>query len=254
MSRQNPMITVSIVSHNHGSMVNELIKTLLQCDSVTKIILTRNVPETIPAIAGERIVLIENRSPRGFGANHNTAFRRSDAPYFCVLNPDIEFPNDPFPALINTLEDQNAALVGPQILSQDGYVEDSIRHFPTLRSLALKLLLKDEGRYAVAQDAKLIFPEWIAGMFMLFRSADYEDVRGFDERYYLYYEDVDICARLQQAGKKIVADLSVNVTHNARRKSRKDLRHMRWHFTSMLRYLWAYRTRTILPAKRGEGH
>ena len=76
---------------------------------------------------------------------------------------------------------------------------------------------------------------------MLFRSSDFAAIEGFDERYFLYYEDVDICARLHKANKTIVADLNATAIHHAQRASRKNLRHMRWHLTSMIRYLWLHR-------------
>jgi GT2 family glycosyltransferase len=73
-------------------------------------------------------------------------------------------------------------------------------------------------------------------MFMLFRSAVFAELQGFDERYYLYYEDVDLCRRLRGRGYDVRLVPSVSATHDARRESRRSLRHLRWHIASMLCY------------------
>lgn len=235
------MLSLSIVSHHHGSLLPALLNQLQKYPEVTQIILTINTPEKIKFPAFQKILPIYNKKSQGFGSNHNSAFQHCTQPYFCVLNPDIEFQDNPFPQLINTLESQQAALVAPQILSSDGIPEDSIRIFPTLNSLTSKLLHGAEGRHATPENQSIHYPDWVAGMFMLFRSSDFAEIGGFDERYFLYYEDVDICARLHKANKTIVADLNATAIHHAQRASRKNLRHMRWHLASMMRYLWTHR-------------
>ncbi len=235
------MNTLSIISHNHGDMVSVLIDQLLNIPTIQEIILTINIPESLTPPQSPKLRVIRNSHPRGFGSNHNTAFQHCTQPYFCVLNPDIEFNDNPFPPLIETIELQQAALVAPRILSASGIPEDSIRTFPTLRSLASKLLHGAEGRHVTPENQTTLDPDWVAGMFMLFRSSDFAEIGGFDERYFLYYEDVDICARLHKANKTIVADLNATAIHHAQRASRKNLRHMRWHLASMIRYLWTHR-------------
>jgi GT2 family glycosyltransferase len=83
-------------------------------------------------------------------------------------------------------------------------------------------------------------------MFMLFRSAAFRKVGGFDERYFLYYEDVDLCARLRRAGYDIRVEAAVRVVHDARRDSRRSVRYMAWHLSSILRYFLT-RPRNLPP-------
>ena len=71
---------------------------------------------------------------------------------------------------------------------------------------------------------------------MLFRSEDFARLKGFDERFFLYYEDVDICIRVWQLSLRVAACPRVSVVHHARRDSRRSLRHLRWHLESMGRY------------------
>lgn len=91
-------------------------------------------------------------------------------------------------------------------------------------------------------------------MFMLFRSQDFERLGGFDERYFLYYEDVDICVRAGQQGMRVVACPKVSVVHDARRDSRRSFKHLRWHLASMVRFFWRHWGRLPrVPGSRERG-
>jgi GT2 family glycosyltransferase len=218
-------------------MVARLVEQVLACPQVGQVIVTYNIPEASLVPPDERIEVIVNPSAKGFGANHNAAFQRAREPFWCVLNPDIELTGNPFPALLEALRDDAVALVAPLIISPEGAVEDSIRYFPTLVSLAEKFFGRDRSRYEVAVGGPDISPDWVAGMFMLFRAPVFAALTGFDERYFLYYEDVDICWRVWLAGLRVVACPAVSSIHDARRASRVSWRYRRWHLASMVRFL-----------------
>lgn len=264
------MITVSVVSHNHGDMVTGVVRQLLTFPEVSEILVTLNVPESWPMPDNDKVQLIRNVKPKGFGANHNAAYRHSqvqrhgnvaqasvavgpetasqssqpfsksqpstDARYFCILNPDIEFNGNPFPALLACMQNTQAGIAAPAILEQ-GRLADSARYFPTLFSLFNKALGRNDGRYVYSLGDSPFPVDWVAGMFMVFSASAFERLRGFDEKYYLYYEDVDICARAHQLGLPVVLCPASAATHDARRTSRKSLRFMSWHLSSMARFL-----------------
>jgi GT2 family glycosyltransferase len=235
-----PVITVSVVSHGHGAMVEQLIRQLTSYPEVGQIILTRNIPEPSTLQSMEKLKIIENQAPAGFGANHNAAFQHCLKPFFCVLNPDITFSENPFPDLLSCIEKNNASLAAPLVLASDGTPEDSIRRFPTPRRLLSKALGGPDGRYTVAADQTPFYPEWVAGMFMLFSCDGFKQMGGFDTGFFLYYEDVDICVRMWKAGLKIVACPSAHVIHAAHRDSHRNWRFLRWHLASMARYFYKY--------------
>lgn len=233
---QAELIAVSIVSHGHGAMVTRLVHALLGFPEVAQILVTINIPESLALPSSSRITLIDNPFPKGFGANHNAAFEHCHQPFFCPLNPDIEVPLNPFPALLAVLTCRKVAMAAPLVLAPDGRFEDSLRYFPTFRSLARKALGSADGRYLVTHGQTNFHPEWVAGMFMLFRSPDFARLGGFDEAYFLYYEDVDICVRMWKLGMKITACAQVSVIHDAQRDSHHSFRHLCWHLASMARY------------------
>jgi N-acetylglucosaminyl-diphospho-decaprenol L-rhamnosyltransferase len=234
------VVTVSLVSHGHGRMVADVLHDLAGLPQIAHVVLTLNVPEVVPAIPEEfrhRMTIIENPAPKGFAANHNAAFRHCGAPFFCVLNPDIRIHENPFPDLLALLGRQEAALAVPMVVNSSGAVEDSVRHFPTPAGILRKALGSSRGNYAVVPDSRPFVADWAAGMFMLFRQDAYRALEGFDEGFFLYYEDVDICVRAWKQGLSVNVCPSAAVVHDARRESHRSLRFMRWHLASMLRFI-----------------
>lgn len=238
-------VSLSIVSHGQGALVLSLLTDLdrhLLAPEQVEVLLTLNTPEPQYAFDGEyrfKLRVIRNASPKGFGANHNEAFRLSEGTYFGVLNPDLSLGEDPVEHLLQVFSTPEIALVAPLVVSPQGAVQDSARKFPTPFSIFAKLFRKGL-RLDYPVDHGPISPDWTAGIFMLFKSAAFRSIGGFDERYHLYYEDVDICARLRAAGMEVILDPAARVTHYAGRRSHTDLRYFRWHVASMLRFFARY--------------
>jgi hypothetical protein len=233
------MIAVSIISHGHGAMLSPLVEKLLQFPEVEKILVTLNIPELVNLPANDRIQVIQNSFPKGFGANHNQAFSFCNSQFFCVLNPDISFDENPFPQLLQAASD-DVGLVAPIVKNLDGGIEDSVRRFLSPLSILRRRLFGYQDGYSYAQGDANFYPEWVGGMCMLFKSLAYSGVGGFDEAYFMYVEDVDICTRLWRAGYKVLVCPSAVVFHDARRASRKNLQHLRWHISGLLRYFFRY--------------
>ena len=233
------MITVSIVSHGHGDMVIALIEQLKKFPLVSQIILTLNIPEYLEIDkSDETLNIVNNQVPLGFGHNHNNAFRFCKKTFFCILNPDISFSEDPFPELVNVLHDNRIALVAPLMYSVSGLIEDNARVFPTSLNITKKFFLGKENRWPLDSKNYLYLPDWVAGMFMLIHAYRFKEYGGFDTRFFMYYEDVDLCRRIRQKGLEVALLKSVSVIHSARRDSRKKFRFFLWHLHSLFRYLF----------------
>src|SRR5437773_5552946 len=225
------LISISIVSHGHAELVTSLLDDLRRYRPTgIEVILTLNIEEALPFDPDSFpfcVKTIRNASPRGFAANHNAAFGASGGNFFCVLNPDIRVHADPFLALVRELGNPTVGAAAPLILDADGAIEDSARPFPTLSSLVGKALgVEPERYYEIGEES--ISPDWVGGMFTLLRRDAFAAVGGFDARYHLYYEDVDLCARLRLAGRDIRLVPSASVVHLARRESRRAIRYLRW--------------------------
>jgi len=251
------LIHVSIVSHQQATLVTDLLSDLARFvqESDLHVTVLSNLPEPRPAtpqsLAG-RIEFLLNERPAGFAANHNRVFRGCDSPYFCVLNPDLRISENPFPALLDAFRNDAVAAAAPAAYGPDGTLQDNARALPSPLGIASKVLRPARGPDYVVHDL-VAHPDWIAGLFILFRAEAYRAVGGFDERYFLYYEDVDMCSRLRLAGWQIAWLPWVQVIHDARRHSHRDLRHFLRHLRSVTRFFCSdiYRKARALP--RGQG-
>ena len=234
------MITLSIVSHGQWNLVKILLQDIEKyCKNTPiEIILTLNIPENIsdnsfPKNYPFSTSIIKNNSPKGFGANHNAAFLKSTGDYFCVLNPDIRLINNPFPALISSVNKKNIGVSGPIIINQYNIIQDSAREFLTIPRLLKRIFLKKP----VFIRPETENPDWIAGMFMLFKKDIYTFIQGFDERYFLYCEDMDLCRRLNTKNLRVSIEINTRVIHDAQRTSHKNLKYLYWHLHSLVTYL-----------------
>jgi GT2 family glycosyltransferase len=182
-----------------------------------------------------QIDVLRNEHPRGFGANHNAAFAHCETAWFAILNPDLRVPHDPFASLFEAAMCwPDAALLGPRVMDPDGNIEDSVRDNLSPLSLVVRRLLGKRNPIQVSGPTKggeRFY--WIAGMFMLLRTDAFRSVGGFDERYFMYCEDYDLCARMYVAGYSLVLVSQASVVHAAQRDSHRSLRHLRWHLTSI---------------------
>ena len=236
-------VTVSLVSHGHGRMLTDLLGDLAGMPQVAHIILTLNTSELLPKIPAalrQNLTLVRNPIPKGFASNHNAAFTCCKTTFFCVLNPDIRLKTNPFPVLQAALGTLISAVAAPIVINPAGRVEDSVRSFPSVSSLVRKALRIDDGRFCDRSRLDTFPADWVGGMFMLFKASHFRAVNGFDEGFFLYYEDVDICARLLKDGGEVLVCRGAEVTHDARRTSRREIRYALWHMRSMIRYFYKH--------------
>lgn len=227
------MITASVVSHGQRVLFATLLRDLarMRPAPLRRLVITLNIPEPEPAVtqAPFDVVIIRNPTSLGFAANHNRAFAHCETPWFVVLNPDLRAQTDFLQPLLDAAQPGDAVLA-PRVLESDGSTADSARMLPTPLRIARRRLANRTGDDPHAFD-------WLAGMCLLIRSEAFRAVGGFDERYRLYCEDVDLCLRLRLAGWQLRRVASAVVTHDAQRASRRSPRHFGWHVSSMLK-LW----------------
>jgi N-acetylglucosaminyl-diphospho-decaprenol L-rhamnosyltransferase len=231
---------ISVVSHGHGAQVEALLAAISNCTDALpeKVIVTVNAPsldagcfEQPAASFPFTLCVIKNDHPMGFGANHNQAFQQCSSDCFFVLNPDLDLPTNPFPALLIALSGSHTGCAYPIQTSTQGELQDFERDLPT-PSAILKRRFPGARRQLKAD----LRAQWVSGAFMAFDASVFRRLGGFDERYFMYCEDVDICLRLQLAGYPLTK-ADTTVIHHAQRQSAKNWRHLAWHVRSLLR-LW----------------
>lgn len=238
----NASITLSIVSHGQGHMVRNLLCDLAaQRGVVFNIVLTINISED-ESFLGEfqdmSLRVIRNKSMKGFGANHNAAFELCKSKWFVVLNPDIRLSTQLtlYDLLFDgKMESLQAALVAPLIVNPFGGIEDSVRSNITpwsiiTRKFGFRKKLIKQGR---GDGGKQFI--WFAGMVLALRADIYRSVGGFNERFFMYCEDYDLCARIYRQGHDMFFNGRSVFVHDAQRGSHHSVKHFRWHLISLIK-------------------
>ena len=237
-------ISLSIVSHGNIESVASLLADLARLARADiEVILTLNLPEALPARFEQlpfALKVIENAVPKGFAANHNAAFAVCASDHFVLLNPDIRLLDDPFDILLSLLADAPGSIAAPLVLNEAREIEDSARNFPTpfvlLKKLAGKVFRRSPARDVLRVNGDLAEPDWVAGMFVMVPRGVYQRLHGLSERYHLYYEDVDFCARARLAGCRILVSRRAKVIHQAQRASHRSARYLIWHMQSACKF------------------
>jgi N-acetylglucosaminyl-diphospho-decaprenol L-rhamnosyltransferase len=235
------MISISIVSHAQNALVNQLLKSLTEVETelAFEILVTENLRDDIQIneeVPGSSLRILRNRSPQGFAKNQNAALQQARGDFSCVLNPDTRWVEPLFTRLRYLIESEIADVVAPLVVDEQDNLQDSFRDLPTPLSLLRRRLGKHTGTPSPFVLGEINYPDWIAGIFLLMRTETYRQLGGFDERFHLYFEDVDICSRARLAGLVLAVDTGCRIVHEARRASKRSPRHFYWHLVSAGRF------------------
>ena len=249
MITQSTSISFSIVSHGNGNIIKNLLSDIKDtCKLDYEVILTINIPENqdyLNSFQDMPIKKIFNKSIKGFGANNNQAFQYSKGDYFLVINPDIRIENFNFELFLKNFEDKNVAVCGPVIMHSSGNMEDSPRKFPTLKRL-LKRRIFNGNQIDYSFKDKSITVDWIGGMFMMFPRYMFKDLNGFNEEFFMYMEDAEICREAYQHNLKIIFDPNFSVIHLGQRKNRKEIKYLFYHIKSLFIFLFKKRKKSLI--------
>ncbi len=182
----------------------------------------------------------------GYGAGHNLAIRTTRAPLHLVLNPDIELDPDALSHALQTLTAPGIALVGAVGRNGDGAPGYLSKRMPSMGILFLRGFAPAWLRHRF--DARLADYEYrdlpqdrvsdvvlVSGAFMLGRTDALRAVGGFDERYFLHFEDLDLSLRMHIQGR-VVSDPRVTLIHHGGHSAKKGLHHIRLFARSALRF------------------
>lgn len=218
----------------------------LMADGVTNVVVVDNsTTGASAAVLGDRSVrLVDTAMNLGYGRGMNRGVAFAGSPEFLVIsNPDIVVHRGAVAALISHLvEHPRVGIVGPTIVDPSGATYPSLRIFPNIVLAGLHAVLAPlwpnnpaTKRYrSPGRDGHV---DWVSGAFFVVRSEAFQQVGGFDERYFMFAEDMDLCWQLVRAGWQVdvVADAVVTHTEGVSR-ARAPRAMVRAHHQSALRF------------------
>lgn len=224
-------LTVLIVNYNGGAMLGRCVASLDR-DPVTAaapVVLVDNASSdgSAEAVAAEcpRVRLLSLGENRGFGAGNNAGLAECDTPYVLIANPDTEIRDGSVEEVLGHMESSpRIGLVGCRLLGEDGTLQWSIRNSPTVLREAYECLFLhrmlpgtasrwgETVRERDAYDRRGSW-DWVCGASMLARTDALREVGGFDEGFFLYAEETDLCKRLRDAGWEVGYDPALTMLH-----------------------------------------
>lgn len=178
------------------------------------------------------VTLIFSPENAGFGYGHNQVLLHSSAKYGIIFNPDILVKKEVLEAVVHLLEsDASLAAVSPKVLNEDGTTQHLVRKRVTvwdyfLRFCPIKFDKKRLARYECHDlpDDKNTNIRMGSGCFLTVDIEKFKEVKGFDERFFMYFEDNDLCLRFEQKGYNILYTPFLTVTHMYEKAAHKSLK------------------------------
>lgn len=249
------MISILIVTYNSGKFIERCIESIEKCVKVESEIIvvdndsydnTNSLVQKFP-----KVKLIQNIDNKGFARANNIAFEHSKGEYILVLNPDIVIDERGIQVLLETaVSDSKIGVIAPRLLNEDGSLQESARKFPNpvvqvIRGLGLSTMFMNMKFYRsnlnldinLESDSQV---DWVIGACMLIRREVFLEVGGFSEKFFMYYEDADLCLKLKKAGFEIIYCPKVSFVHSYQRESAKKIvsKLKLYHIQSIFRFYY----------------
>jgi N-acetylglucosaminyl-diphospho-decaprenol L-rhamnosyltransferase len=253
-------VAAVVVNYNAGAALSECVASL-EREGAGPIVVVDNgsTDDSLERLAASNPgvqVLLTGRN-LGFGGGVNYGARRTTGELLLVCNPDLVLRRGALGAMVARLaQDPSLGLVGPALVTPAGELQPSGRAFPTLRRSTIQAVLgalfpdnaysrryRDENRSRAGTG----IVDWVTGACLLVRRQAFDTVGGFDDRYFMYVEEVDLCWRLARAGWRTGYESSAQVLHLAGISTAPfPYRMIVAHHLS----LWRYARRTARGAER----
>jgi GT2 family glycosyltransferase len=202
---------------------------------------------------------IQSEINLGMGAGNNVGINNSTGKFILILNPDTILEKNTIKILYNHLNDfSEAGIVGPKLLNPDGSLQYSCfrgwkAYTPILRRTFLGKIFKKHLNGFLMNDFdhnSIKTVDWLMGSCLMFKREVLTKINGgFDERFFMYFEDTDLCRRIKKIGLKVVYNPEAKVVHNHSRHSAEKPWYLslfinkmtRVHIASYIKYFWKWR-------------
>jgi hypothetical protein len=246
-----PLITASlVVYHNSKEDIKKVIDSFLGYGSTSILFIVDNSADnSLKELCGNtRVIYIFNNANVGFGAAHNIAFKKAErleSEYHILLNPDVYFKSSIIKDLIDKAEsDGSIGLLMPKIVYPNGETQHLCKLIPSPKDLILrrfipfkKIKKRLENKYELRffsynEEAEIPI---LSGCFMVIRTSVLKTVNAFDERFFMYLEDVDLCRRIGEISTLLYYP-KVEIVHNYEKGSYKNKKLLSYHIKSAIKY------------------
>ena len=242
-------LTVSIVAFNDEEDVLNAVRSI---EEHTPSLITKTIyiidnsdkENTLESSLGEfrDVTYLKQNENLGFGAGHNKVLDLIDSKYHAIVNPDIILKEDVFTPLISFLDKTGAGMAAPRICDEKGKLIKAYRLDPTPFDMFIRMFMKGMFKKRKAhhtmQDMDYTKPfivPFVQGSFLVIKTDLFKELKGFDERFFLYMEDADLCRRVNEVSSLMYCP-DAEVIHLWGQGSHKSFKLFKMHVSSMIKY------------------
>lgn len=232
------LLTIQIVNYNSRDNLRVCLQSIRENVSNPEnlqIIVINNDEEKMGSFLDEfDVELIEKSENIGFGKAHNLGARKARGKYILFLNPDTRILPNSIAQLVDVFDsDEKIGVAGPLLVGESGDVEEEHYGFrKTPFSLVGSKLFRNRGKFA-----KLMEVDWISGGAMMIRKDLFSELGGFDEKFFMYFEDVDLCLQAKKRGYRVVVDPKARIFHKGGQSFSDERLKKKYYYASQDYYI-----------------
>lgn len=254
--------TVTIVAYRNYSDIKEALRTLTEHTSaelrylvyvIDNSCLDETSEEKQDFIRTTRkydnVRYVDIKENLGFGKGHNYQIKQLDSKLHLIMNPDILLTEDSLSVLKDFMQDESIGMCVPRLVDEKGNLLQVYRRELTVWDLFIRMFAKDFFKkrfaYHTMQDMDYSKPMQVPfaqGSFLVIRTELFKKLGGFDDRFFMYMEDADLCKRVNQCSRLTYCPYT-SVIHKWEKGSHKNAKLLKYHLSSMFRYFnkWGWK-------------
>ena len=254
-------LSVAIVAYNDEEDVKNAVESILRWTpdfiSMTLYIVDNSTKETglKELESNPNVVYINTGKNLGFGGGHNVVLPKLDSKYHAIVNPDILLKEDAFSKIVSFMDETGCGMCVPRITDEDGNLLKVYRREVTVFDMFIRMFIKGGFKkrraYHTMQDMDYEKPfevPFAQGSFLVIKTELFKKLKGFDERFFLYMEDADLCKRVNNVSNLLYFP-GASVIQKWEKGSHKNLGLFKLHVSSMVKYFLKWR-RSLSNGKR----
>jgi GT2 family glycosyltransferase len=214
------MVSLVILSYNKrdltSSCLNSIFKHIPANECEVIVVDNASSDDSVEYIKKHfpKVKLIENKKNSGFAGGCNIGAKHAKGDYILFLNNDAELSSDPLPKMTEVFENNSdAGIVGGLLVNHKGSLQRSFGSFYTVLNVAYLLFAGENGELKRFKSQAVTSTDWVSGGFMLVKRSVFEKMKGFNESYFMYIEDMDLCYRIKKEGFEVYTTPYVKVKH-----------------------------------------
>lgn len=221
------MVSIVILSYNTSELLSKCLKSIfahVKSDFEVIVVDNASKDESVAMVKEnfKKVRLIENSKNSGFAGGCNLGAAHAKGEHVLFLNSDAEVKNDPLPTLLQAFkENVDVGVVGGILENYNGSLQRSFGDFYTVPNIITLLFVGESGELKKYVDDKEKQVDWVSGGFMMADLAHFKSVKGFNESYFMYIEDMDLCYRIKKKGLRVYVNPKARIKHLGQGSSNK---------------------------------